>query len=187
MTPLGTDDVEAVARLLTALAADPGMVCYREAPVGSAVPYLPTDASLTAAASTLDQVARCPWHRKAMPWNGADLTDVERTRLVRLLGMLGSDFGGERANAAQLASKLLKARELTWDELIAPPKLCHQRSNDMPYWRDDLALCQWYPEHLNSWEAKFIRSLALRRQGLTSNQVAKLAQVAASLRARGLA
>lgn len=38
-------------------------------------------------------------------------------RFVALLGMLGSDADGERANAAALASKMLKDDQLTWGEI----------------------------------------------------------------------
>jgi hypothetical protein len=43
-----------------------------------------------------------------------------RARLVRLLGMLGSDHDGERANAARLADEHRKRSGLTWGEIILP-------------------------------------------------------------------
>jgi hypothetical protein len=43
-----------------------------------------------------------------------------RKRLVDLLGMLGSDFDGERANAARLADEHRKKCGLGWGELILP-------------------------------------------------------------------
>jgi hypothetical protein len=44
----------------------------------------------------------------------------QRDRLVKLLGMLGSQHDGERANAAQLVEQHRAALGLTWDELIIP-------------------------------------------------------------------
>ena len=42
-------------------------------------------------------------------------------KLVRLCGMLTSDFPGERANAAQKASAFIKQAGLTWRDIIIPP------------------------------------------------------------------
>jgi hypothetical protein len=41
------------------------------------------------------------------------LPQAQRKRLCRLLGMLGSVFEGERANAGALADKLLRDHNLT--------------------------------------------------------------------------
>lgn len=46
------------------------------------------------------------------------LDDVSRARLVKFLGMLGSNSDGERANAAKMADDLRKKLGLSWDELI---------------------------------------------------------------------
>jgi hypothetical protein len=43
----------------------------------------------------------------------------ERTRLEKLLGMLGSSFDGERANAARIIASMAEARNITINELIA--------------------------------------------------------------------
>jgi hypothetical protein len=42
----------------------------------------------------------------------------EKTRLEKLLGMLGSSFDGERANAARMISAMAEKRRLTVVELI---------------------------------------------------------------------
>ena len=47
------------------------------------------------------------------------MTDAERLRLVRILGMLGSDFAGERANAARHAEAIGRRHGLTWEDLLA--------------------------------------------------------------------
>jgi hypothetical protein len=39
-------------------------------------------------------------------------------KLVKVLGMLGSDYAGERANAAQLATQILKEAGLTWYDVL---------------------------------------------------------------------
>jgi hypothetical protein len=43
----------------------------------------------------------------------------EKNRLIKLIGMLGSAFDGERANAAAMMSKMAEAKKLTLNELIA--------------------------------------------------------------------
>ena len=50
-----------------------------------------------------------------MPISSADIT-----RLVRLLGMLGSEHDGEVANAGRLADRLVRELGLTWGEVVQP-------------------------------------------------------------------
>ena len=47
-----------------------------------------------------------------------------RTRLARLLGMMGSQHDGEALNAARLADKLVREQGITWFNVIstAPPR-----------------------------------------------------------------
>jgi hypothetical protein len=47
----------------------------------------------------------------------------ERIRLEKLLGMLGSSFDGERANAARMIAAMAEGRKITINELIA---MAHQ-------------------------------------------------------------
>ena len=46
----------------------------------------------------------------------------ELARLVKLLGMLGSDHPGERAAAALKADQWVKAHGASWQALLTPPK-----------------------------------------------------------------
>ena len=46
----------------------------------------------------------------------------ELARLVKLLGMLGSDQPGERAAAALKADQWVKAHGVSWQALLTPPK-----------------------------------------------------------------
>ncbi|MGK9167311.1 hypothetical protein KXR53_13485 [Inquilinus limosus] len=43
-------------------------------------------------------------------------------RLIRILGMLGSDHAGERAAAALAADKLVRAGGWSWSDLLAPAR-----------------------------------------------------------------
>ena len=40
------------------------------------------------------------------------------TKLIKVLGMLGSDHAGERDNAAQAATKILRDAGLTWYDVL---------------------------------------------------------------------
>jgi hypothetical protein len=44
----------------------------------------------------------------------------DRERLIRLLGMTGSDHDGEVSNAARLADRLVRSKGLRWGDVIPP-------------------------------------------------------------------
>jgi hypothetical protein len=46
------------------------------------------------------------------------MNDIERQRLVGILGMLGSASAGERDNAARLAEQFRRRHNLTWTEMV---------------------------------------------------------------------
>jgi len=120
------------------------------------------------------------------------LTPAERTRLVGILGMLGSDHDGERSAAAALASRMVRERGLTWDSLILDGG--DRQGGSKPSggpgtrsaWQDALAFCQRHQGSLSDWEVYFICGLRDRRTVPTPRQAAKLHQIADALRARGL-
>ena len=49
------------------------------------------------------------------------MTPAERRRLAGILGMLGSEFAGERASAALQAEAFRKRHAMTWEEMLALP------------------------------------------------------------------
>jgi hypothetical protein len=49
------------------------------------------------------------------------MTPRDRKKLIRILGLLGSDHPGERAAAALKAHQLVVAAETGWADLLAPP------------------------------------------------------------------
>jgi hypothetical protein len=51
----------------------------------------------------------------------SQLLEKDHNRLVKLLGLTGSDHDGERANAAQLANRLVTGLGMTWADVIARP------------------------------------------------------------------
>lgn len=48
-----------------------------------------------------------------------DLNAFDLDKFLKLIGMLGSDHEGERANAAALATKMLRDHGMTWPEFLA--------------------------------------------------------------------
>ena len=68
---------------------------------------------------------------------GAPMETSERTRLENLLGMLGSSFAGERANAARMIAAMAEAKKITINELIALAHPSGQQRTKPPSPQDD--------------------------------------------------
>lgn len=89
------------------------------------------------------------------------LDDDDRDRLVKLLGLLGSDHAGERDAAANAASRFLRARKLMWRDVIAPPpslpppRLYAERLD----WRGVARACAMRDCELSDWESGFVRNV----------------------------
>lgn len=132
------------------------------------------------------------------------LTAAERTRLISILGLLSSSFEGERDAAALAATKFLRDRGVTWDDVIPPPACAfsasrawgayHGDRREPPHspensagWHGDLALCLRHLPELDDWPANFVTSISHRRKALTPTQAAKLAEIAGELRGQGFA
>src|SRR5215471_10819161 len=45
---------------------------------------------------------------------------IDRDRLIKLLGLLGSDHNGEIASAGRMADALIREAGVTWADVIAP-------------------------------------------------------------------
>jgi hypothetical protein len=98
-------------------------------------------------------------------------------RLVKLLGMLGSDHDGERAAAAAKASELVRAHGLTWLDVIptAPTSYRHEhtkRSNGDAGadWRTMRDFCAQRSSLLRSREQEFIDDINGWHGALTPKQ-----------------
>jgi hypothetical protein len=105
------------------------------------------------------------------------LTPSDRTRLVKLLGMLGSAHDGERASAGLLATRLLRDRGLSWDDLLQP-RLPPPKTDSRPQWpasadwRTQVAVCRVQTHLFNAWEQKFLHGLPrLRRLSLRQHEI----------------
>ncbi len=115
------------------------------------------------------------------------LSPAERTRLVNILGMLGSEHAGERASAAWLAAKLVRDRGLSWSDVVPSPagSIISNVSHGVAEPISDLGLCLRHVEQLTQWEQGFVRSLAGRRNR-SAKQTAMLGRLCETLRSRGL-
>lgn len=86
------------------------------------------------------------------------LSDSERTRLAKLLGMLGSDHDGERAAAALAASRFVRARGVTWPQVLRPPAV-EKPLPELGAWRQTAARCLERRDLLRPWEIRFLSDL----------------------------
>ncbi len=112
------------------------------------------------------------------------LSNPDRTKLVAILGMLASDFPGERSAAGLLASRMLRDRGLQWSDLIAEPETSWSRDYVSAEWHADLAFAHRHVLLSSMWERQFICSIA-GRDGLSIKQRKCLARIADALRAKG--
>jgi hypothetical protein len=113
-------------------------------------------------------------------------------RLSKLLGMLGSSHDGERANAATLATKLLKEHDWTWADFVhalegaAPTRRPHP-ADEEPQFDDDTrnietinmaaTECLCRPDLLNEWEAAFCRSMTHWDSPVSNKQLSRLVKL----------
>ena len=121
----------------------------------------------------------------------APLTPAELRKLVGILGRLGSDHDGERAAAGLLASRMLRAAGVGWDDLILSdsrqvPGGTQGKHAPPPPPANNLTTCLRWLAELNAWETAFVMDLRQKRRPLSPAQAAKLAQIADALRTRGL-
>ena len=103
---------------------------------------------------------------------GTRLTPALASKLVKVLGMLGSVHDGEVAAAGRRADAMVKGAGLSWGDVIAPAAPRPEPPPQRPQrrWRrptspsDTAALCLLWPEVLTDWETNFCRSIVGRRR-----------------------
>jgi len=93
------------------------------------------------------------------------------TKLVRILGLLGSDQPGERASAAQAAHRLVTSLGVTWMDLLQPPaevktKVVVQRVRD--YDVDQQAAADARMRQLKATNDRLEREVRALRRRLTT-------------------
>jgi hypothetical protein len=83
-------------------------------------------------------------------------------RLAKLCGLLGSSHAGERAAAAMKASDLVRAKGLTWGDVITVPRL--EPPLDLETVEAKCGFCLACLDALTAWEESFLISINGRRQ-----------------------
>jgi len=116
-----------------------------------------------------------------------------RTRLVRLCGMLGSDFDGERASAGLLANRLIKSLDLTWEDVIRQVvEIKQQQPPPREDAQQDLSpsakakFCMDSGLMWNAWEMQFLQDM-LYRTRVSEKQKAVLDRLHDKAKARAAA
>jgi hypothetical protein len=99
------------------------------------------------------------------------MNPLDRGKLARVLGMLGSAHDGEIAAAGRAANELVRGAGLTWPEVIEPPSALVQpypdrAEEDYPLTIEDCLESSW----LTPWERKFLGSIRYRTR-LTKKQI----------------
>jgi hypothetical protein len=99
---------------------------------------------------------------------------LDRERLAKLLGMLGSDHDGEVAAAGRAANALVKAAGATWFDAVAPaveaPSSSPPRRAEIESTADAIEFCLCWPDELTAWEWRFLHSVR-RRYRLSGKQL----------------
>jgi hypothetical protein len=98
-----------------------------------------------------------------------------RTKLAKLLGMLGSDHAGERDAAALAAHRLVVQTGLTWQQVVMLPAV--KREPLFSTWRATCAELAKRPGDLRPWERKFLADLPGFR-GISTRQRYVLKEIA---------
>jgi hypothetical protein len=102
-------------------------------------------------------------------------------RLVKLLGMMGSDHDGEVINAAKAAHRLLQSRGLTWSDVVTVESAPEQDQpgiwREPQCWRDAVGICLGLTDApLSAWDKAFLIGISGRKV-LTEKQKCQLDRI----------
>ena len=102
--------------------------------------------------------------------------DIQSTdKLARICGLFGSDHDGERASAAAMADKIVRARGLTWSDVLTSVQ--PRTPNTI---RDKIRLAQSHMDLLSLWERGFIYGVE-RKAKLSDKQIGVLDEIVAKI------
>ncbi len=110
------------------------------------------------------------------------MSDIDRERLARVLGMLGSAHVGEVLAAARQAERMRRSAGVTWADLLAPAALSAAALPRLSA-AEALGVCWRARDRLTRWECGFVAGLAARRRPLTPRQAAVLRSIVVRLAA----
>jgi hypothetical protein len=110
------------------------------------------------------------------------LQGLDREKLVRVLGMLGSAHDGEIAAAGRAADALVRAAGSTWYEVVCPAPVLPMPPPDHRRQREGaLAFAFMHFHQLDEAERKFVTSIKDWRGSLSQKQAAWLDRIVQKL------
>jgi hypothetical protein len=115
----------------------------------------------------------------------ARLDDAATDRLVKILGLLGSDQAGERASAAAKADALVRSAGLTWRDVVMPSPPIAPRLEGQSSWRMLAAECYEQQAILAPKEREFVGALLTWRAEPSPKQLAWLTKIHVRLHGAG--
>jgi hypothetical protein len=99
------------------------------------------------------------------------MTALDRDRLARVLGMLGSAHDGEVAAAGRIAHEIVRSSGATWFDVVAArPAMPRRAAEPDLSFRDAVDFCLSADWSLTDWEVEFLHSIKDRRRPLSSKQ-----------------
>lgn len=109
---------------------------------------------------------------------------LDRARLAKVLGLLGSAHDGEVLAAAQQAEQMRRAAALTWQEIISAPGAAKDPKVEEIFRNTKAAVwfCLDHHPDLTDWESKFLWSLVGHHRPLSRRQQTVLDQLVAKAR-----
>jgi hypothetical protein len=107
---------------------------------------------------------------------------LDRDRLARVLGMLGSAHDGEVLAAARQAERRRIKAGLTWPEILHPRLPAPRRQHDVETFADAIEFILDFEETLTPWERDFARSLRRQQTPVSTKQIAILDQLLGKVR-----
>ncbi|HEY1301061.1 MAG TPA: hypothetical protein VGF07_11235 [Stellaceae bacterium] len=102
---------------------------------------------------------------------------LDRDRLGKLLGLLGSDHDGEVAAAGRMADALVRGAGLTWPAIVAAPVILDHAAT----LAEVIDAAYAWPEAITEWEWQFLRSVERRGRAPSPKQQAVIDRIAAAI------
>src|SRR3954447_13797385 len=96
---------------------------------------------------------------------------IDRERLAKLLGLMGSAHDGEVVAAARQAERLRAEAGLTWQQIMVPTLPPPHRSAPVQTVADAIEFVLDHEEALSEWERDFVRSVATQKYPMSPKQV----------------
>ena len=109
---------------------------------------------------------------------------LDRERLAKVLGMLGSEHDGEVVIAARHADALVRRAGLTWHDVVAAND-ARPRLDPVGFGvANEIRFCLLHRHRLTAWEQTFLAGIRNQGAPLSARQRNRLNSIVDKLRAR---